>query len=222
MGQRSQMYVRMNDKEGKKHLIAARYFQWNYGTRMVSRARYALEWLEINVRWAGSLLNPGWNEGRTKLKQILETNFDYKDVVLSTDIIEEFREFADERTSEEFRALAFEGQDNNDGQFLLDCVIDYSKPEKNGMPACEFRYAFVDPNKYEPMDAIQYMDWDDEDWRDSKYVPKSEVRWTERNARAIAKGARLMTAEEVEEFLGYDYVSSMDIRLKRRRKAGRR
>lgn len=34
MGQRSQIYVRYNEK-----LLFARYFQWNYGTRMISRAR---------------------------------------------------------------------------------------------------------------------------------------------------------------------------------------
>ena len=50
MGQRSQIYVRLKDKEGNKYLIA-KYFQWNYGERMISRAKYGIEYCknQINV-----------------------------------------------------------------------------------------------------------------------------------------------------------------------------
>lgn len=44
MGQRSQIYIRFNDNrmESGKGLIAL-YYQWNYGERMVSRARQIIE-----------------------------------------------------------------------------------------------------------------------------------------------------------------------------------
>lgn len=42
MGQRSQIYLRYNGK-----LVFASYFQWNYGERMISRARWGIE----HVKW---------------------------------------------------------------------------------------------------------------------------------------------------------------------------
>lgn len=44
MGQRSQIYIHFNvgDNEG----MVARYFQWNYGERMISRARSIMEFLD--------------------------------------------------------------------------------------------------------------------------------------------------------------------------------
>ena len=44
MGQRSQIYVRYN-KDGINHLIA-RYYQWNYGERMISRCKHSIEWIK--------------------------------------------------------------------------------------------------------------------------------------------------------------------------------
>ena len=49
MGQRSQIYVRLKDKEGNKYLIA-KYFQWNYGERMISRAKYGIEYCKNRNR----------------------------------------------------------------------------------------------------------------------------------------------------------------------------
>ena len=44
MGQRSQIYIRYKTETGY-HLIA-NYYQWNYGERMISRARYGIEYLD--------------------------------------------------------------------------------------------------------------------------------------------------------------------------------
>ena len=41
MGQRSQIYVRYTNEKGE-HFLTARYFGWNYGERMISRARHTL------------------------------------------------------------------------------------------------------------------------------------------------------------------------------------
>ena len=44
MGMRSQIYVKYNDR-----LIIANYYGWNYGERMISRARYGMEYLKYYV-----------------------------------------------------------------------------------------------------------------------------------------------------------------------------
>ena len=49
MGQRSQIFVRYNKEEGKKHIIA-RYYQWNFAERMISRARYGMGWIHQMVK----------------------------------------------------------------------------------------------------------------------------------------------------------------------------
>lgn len=41
MGQRSQIYVRASGQ-----LIVANYYQWNYAERMISRARYGIEYID--------------------------------------------------------------------------------------------------------------------------------------------------------------------------------
>jgi len=43
MGQRSQIYVRYNKK-----LVVTNYYQWNYGERMIRRARYGIEYIKDN------------------------------------------------------------------------------------------------------------------------------------------------------------------------------
>ena len=225
MGQRSQIYVRINDRKGNKHLIAARYFSWNYGTRMVSRARYILEWLDGDYLERADNFIPEYqyanypNEYRTKLKRIIETNFDYKDIVLSTDIIKEFKEDSENFSAENFTEWVFSNQDNNDGQFLLDCIITYPAERKYGDCKYKFKYAFLPYTEENPLDAIEYLNWDeknDEDenltWEDNPYISSGEKRYTKRNAKYISTHAQLMTPEEVHEYINYDYISSMELK----------
>ena len=49
MGQRSQIYVRYQ-KDDANYLVA-RYYQWNYGERMISRCRHTLEWIREHIRF---------------------------------------------------------------------------------------------------------------------------------------------------------------------------
>jgi len=55
MGQRSQVYVRYNKK-----LVVTNYYQWNYGERMISRARYGIEYIKDSLleykEWIHSLI----------------------------------------------------------------------------------------------------------------------------------------------------------------------
>ena len=78
MGQRSQIYVRYTNDKGE-HFLTARYFNWNYGERMISRARHTLEWIKDNINSAS--YNFGYDN--KKLIRIIEVNFDMHDVILS-------------------------------------------------------------------------------------------------------------------------------------------
>lgn len=93
MGQRSQIYIRYNvnyvygsatdhpKTQNFKGLIA-RYFQWNYGERMISRARYIIEEIKDEFMEYKYCFND--NEKLEKLKRFCETNFDMKDIVFSS------------------------------------------------------------------------------------------------------------------------------------------
>ena len=212
MGQRSQIYFRCNTLYGK-YLLVAKYFQWNYGTRLVSRARGILEWLDREKEFATLFYNGSSTIER--LKRVMEINWDYKDVVVSQDIVDEYKRGLYSEPKE-----IFTGQDNNDGQLLIDMIIDYEHNNKKGHPIVKFKYAFLDWNSENPMNGDDYMQWDydygDSDrgpWRDDKYV-KEEIKYTERNIRFIGKHAELMTALEVEDFINHDYMKDMGIEFK--------
>lgn len=213
MGQRSQIYFRINKETGGYYLVA-RYFQWNYGTRMISRARGLLEWLDSNSDYPYALYDEKWNA--SKVIRIIDTNFDYKDVCISRDII------ADCNDPDYGWDLLFH-DDNNDGKLMVDMVVDWESKDKKGDRPIIFKYAFTDSSNELLMDAEQYMSWngnDEEDdgsvipWRESKYI-KREVKYTERNIKKIDKLAILMTQEELNEYLTHDYSKDMGTKKER-------
>ena len=221
MGQRSQIYVRVNDMAGRKFL-APRCYQWNFGERMVSRARHILEWLKMYEGWPYSLC---MGDNHEKLKKIMDTNFDYHDVVLGIDLIKEYKETVeyfkdrDEEPST-FKESVFDGQDNNDGQLFIDVIVDYEHKNKKGYPKVTYKYAFFmdyDEDHRKPLGPDEYMqadfrddpnDPDYEPWRESSYF-KECVKYTERNIRYIEKHAQLMTQEEALEFTAYNYLKDI-------------
>lgn len=185
MGQRSQIYVRVNKRDGGYYL-AARYFQWNYGERMVSRARYTLEWLQHNYGYFN-------NDTYKKLIRIIDTNFDFKDVCISSDIL------ADCDIDSLFH------DDNNDGKFFLDAHIDWESKEFT-YPV-KFSYAFTDCCNEIIMNGDNYMQWDngnEEPWRENEYI-KKHIKYTERNIKYISKNATLMTSDDLKQFMDYKY-----------------
>lgn len=187
MGQRSQIYVRYQ-KDGVDYLTA-RYYQWNYGERMISRCRHSLEWIE-------GMMSYDWYFTREteKLKRILDVNFDMHDIVIGYDIIKEWEE-CDYKDETSFKEYVFLTQDNNDGKLFIDI--------KDGV----IKYAFLDydcdTNRI--MSAAQYMQWDCPSWRKSEYIDDEQKALCEANIKAIKKLAKLMTQEEVEEFIHADY-----------------
>ena len=206
MGQRSQIYVRMRLADGRK-ILFPRYYQWNYGERMVSRARGIIEWLETYAAYP-DYFNDN-KEMQEKLNRIMDTNFDYRDIVLGQDLIKEYYDMS-EYGHWTFNQYVFEAQDNNDGQLFIDLQTDFYHKSKNGDYKYVIKYGFRDIDNCTPMDPEQYMDWDYEDWRTSEHM-KDCVKLTERNISWIKKHAKLMTAEEMNEFIHHDYVKDMQL-----------
>lgn len=213
MGQRSQIYVRMNDESGKYRLVA-RYFQWNFGTRMVSRARGIIEWLEGMKKFTYWISTSYKDDNVTKLERVMEINWDYKDVVLSIDILKEYEEGYYSSPIE-----IFTGQDNNDGQLIIDMIVDWKIKDEKGDHPVTFKYAFLNFSSEFVGNGEDYMQWNEnygEDgraWRDNPSI-KKEIKYTERNIRFLDKHAKLMTPEEVNEFINYDYVKDMGLIIK--------
>ncbi len=193
MGQRSQIYVRMDGTQGK--ILLARYYGWVYGERMVSRARAAIEWVREYLDKDRGNYIPGYAD---KLIRILDTNFDMRDVQISICLKEEYRDYCPEW---EFGDYVFHHDENNNGRLFLDIDIQNKV----------VKYAFVDSqcNTDSIMDAVSYMDWDytdtdtDTDWR--KDLPADVVATLALNAEYIKSHAVLMTSEELMEYISYDY-----------------
>jgi len=197
MGQRSQIYVRYNGK-----LILARYYQWNYSERMISRARYGIEYMKdyLDSGYDFVFRDPSYIE---KMARVFDVNFDMKDVQISQNIFKEWEEYGEGIS---FFDYVFAGQDNNDGQLF----IDIYGGDANNQP--EIKYAFFDSGTdYEKiMTADEYMDWDCEHWDnapehnpayDNCYLGEEEVKTCKENILAIYRMARLMTRAEVTSFL---------------------
>lgn len=187
MGQRSQIYVRYPLKDNRKGLLA-NYYQWNYGDRMVSRARYGIEWILETLPYLAFYYTIVSNV--TKLSRILDVNFDYKDVQISLDIIKERNEILPDK---DFKEAVFYFQNNNDGKLFIDITA-------NGI-----RYAFTDGDINHIMNAAQYMEWDmSSEWKD-KLQEAEVLTCTNNNIKYITENARLMTRAELDDFINYDY-----------------
>ena len=192
MGQRSQIYVRY---EGK--LLFASYFQWNYGERMISRARWGIEYLKEFLEYDSHDIFFSDKHYIERFKRIFDTNFDMHDVALSCDIIKEYHEqFSDE----DFNESVFDKQDNNDGQLYVDI--------KDGKIYYALRYwAWHEDGETteELLSAEEYMDADYEGWENSKYITDEGKSACRENIKAINEMATLMTLEQLDEFIHAHY-----------------
>ena len=186
MGQRSQIFVRYEDN-GQKKMIA-RYYQWNYAERMISRARYGIEWLKETYKYSFEI--------ERKLYRILDTNFDMIDCVISSDIIKEFVDDDWENYGYTLNNFMFYAQDNNDGKLFIDVLL-------NGT----IKYAFLDYDNKKIMSGTEYMRWDrGKKWREpTEYFNQEDIEICAKNIKEINKMATKMKADEVKEFMEMDY-----------------
>lgn len=182
MGQRSQIYVIYKDNQNRD-CISATYFQWNYGERMISRARYTMEWIKRQVTDFSSL----WYTAH-KLRYIESVNFDYKDVVIGQDLIEEWKDYKQGVPNANLNDYIFNA-DNNDGCLFIDARVPQN-----------LRYAFT---TYDYKDGVMgpeaYLKWDGtpQKIRDTKF--------TKRNINWITHNAKLMKKKELEAILKTTY-----------------
>ena len=186
MGQRSQIFVRYEDN-GQKKMIA-RYYQWNYAERMISRARYGIEWLKEMYEYPFEIAR--------KLYRILDTNFDMIDCVISSDIIKEFVDDDWENEGYTLNNFMFYAQDNNDGKLFIDVL-------SNGT----IKYAFLDYDNKKIMSGTEYMKWNrGKGWKNpTEYFDQEDIDICIKNIKEINKMAKKMTADEVKEFMEMDY-----------------
>ncbi len=183
MGQRSQIYVIYKDNQNRD-CISATYFQWNYGERMISRARYLMGWLKAY----DNLYSNSLSFIAHKIRYIASVNFDYKDVVIGTDLVEEWKAYERGVPNANLNDYIFHA-DNNDGCLFID-----ARNLKH------LRYAFT---TYDYKDGVMgpeaYLKWDE--------TPKKirDTKFTKRNINWITHNAKLMKKEELEAILNTTY-----------------
>ena len=193
MGQRSQIYVSWQNDKGENVLVA-RYFQWNFAERMISRARGLIEELNSNFQF-----NYIWStdEFKEKIARVTEINWDYRDIVKSCDIIKEYDEYVEDKAETSFEDYVFNIQDNNDGQLYIKVDVTNKK----------IKYGFLkyDMKSDEVMDCEEYMNWDCENWKHN--IDGRLYQTCYDNFDFIRNHAELMTTEEIDAFRSaiYDY-----------------
>lgn len=183
MGQRSQIYVIYKDSQNRD-CISATYFQWNYGERMISRARYLMSWIKAQNK----LFKDYLPYASHKIRYIASVNFDYKDVVIGKDLIEGWKAYEKGVPNANLNDYIFYA-DNNDGCLFIDA--------RDG---AHLRYAFT---TYDYNDGVMgpeaYLKWDK--------IPKKirDTKFTKRNINWITHNAKLMKRAELEAILRATY-----------------
>lgn len=183
MGQRSQIYVIFKDTQNRD-CISATYFQWNYGERMISRARYLMGWIKTQ----NGLFKDYLPFVAHKIRYVASVNFDYKDVTIGTDLIEEWKEVRKQYPNTNLNDYIFNA-DNNDGCLFIDARVPQN-----------LRYAFT---TYDYKDGVMgpeaYLKWD----RTPQKI--RDTKFTKRNINWITHNAKLMKKAELEAILRVSY-----------------
>lgn len=174
MGQRSQIYVFT-----EKGLQIANYYQWNYGTRMLSRARYGIEYAISNINCTWLFDRKGETREYEKFRRYWDINFNYKDIVMSSDIIKE----AENGYTDDFADYVL-NCDNNDGKLFV--LINTEKQT--------VKYALTD-DENNILTPTAYLEWDDETYK--QYAEDEEIQFTKDNIDFLNQ-IEMLTADELE------------------------
>lgn len=190
MGQRSQIYIRITDNYNEYPKLYAKYFQWNYGERMISRARHGIEYIKESMEYISH------DSVQEKINRIFDINFDMKDIAFTSDLIKEWVEdFRKHYTQVEY---IFTNTANNDGKLFIDV-------NANG----EIKICFTDYD-LNILSPEEYMDWDFENWQNSEYLSKEDREICKNNIEYINQNVKFMAEEELEEFINYDYSKQIE------------
>ena len=196
MGQRSQIYVRYNG-----NLLFATYYQWNYGERMISRARWGIEYLKYNLDNGYDRFMFKSQSEIEKIKRLFDVNFDMHDLCIGCDILKEYKEYY---AGEDFSEAVFNGQDNNDGQLYVDI--------QDGIIYYGFRWwewiGEDNPSVEKILSARAYMDADMNDWENSPYITDVQKQLCVDNISAIESMAALMDENRLQDFIEHPYMNN--------------
>ncbi len=201
MGQRSQIYIRIDDGAENKVLIPL-YFQWNYADGMISRVQSVIESIH-EIPTVSSLL---WDIKQSDfIRRSAEINFDKRSIADSHNIFEEYCFWGNGTKLNDF---VFFAQDNNDGQAYID--VKFKGDKKT------ISYCFADYEGNFLGDAEAYMKFEYQgltdsglDWREyvknSEYVKDDVIDIVEKNHTYLKDNANLMTEEDLKAFQNDDY-----------------
>ncbi|MBP3800714.1 MAG: hypothetical protein J6I85_01590 [Clostridia bacterium] len=185
MGQRSQIYIRIQDNYNEYPKLYAKYYSWNFGERMISRARHGIEYIKNYMEYIYDKYN------QEKINRIFDVNFDMKDIALTSDLIKEWvKDFSDSDIANDY---IFVDTANNDGKLFIDVLKDGT-----------IKYCFTDYN-LKILTPTKYMNWDFENWENSEQLDKEDVEICKNNMKYIKENAVQMTKDELQEFIDYDY-----------------
>lgn len=198
MGQRSQIYVRYNGD-----IVVANYYQWNFRERMISRTRSILEYIKTNLDEGFNfkfMFDSEWD--KETFRRFCDVNFDFKDIVRSSNIIIEYQEWVKDGSTEPrtFNDFVLLGQDNNNGKLFIDIVCDEDKNYS-------IKYALVNwDDYYKPLTATQYLNKECycNNWKNCDYLDDEQKEYTKDNIKYI-KGFSKMTVDELKDFLDSKY-----------------
>ena len=195
MGQRSQIYIRIRTKD--KTYLYAKYYQWNYAERMISRARYGIEYIKHYIDEFSNYMFED-NQIREQINRMFDVNFDMKDVAISVDLIKEHEKYGEESNFNEF---VIKNVDNNDGKLFVDVNATDNKCKKVKYCLTDYELNILTPKAY--------MDWDWENWLTDEYLSK-EAREKCLNNIEYLETIEQMTEEELKDFVDYDYWLDMN------------
>lgn len=186
MGLRSQIYIRWQ-KENGDYVLIARYYQWNFSERMISRARSLIEALKNDMQF--TFYFDGNKSYEEKIARYCDINFDFRDIVQSCDIIKEYEEYGEDDT---FKDYVFLKQDNNDGKLFIDVNV-----KKKTIKYCLTDYDM------KLLDCRKYMNWDYEMWQHD--LDSYDYSYTIDNLEYIEENAKLMSKADLKNFINEPY-----------------
>lgn len=195
MGQRSEIYLRVNG-----NLKIASYYNWNYGERMISRARHSIEYLKNILEEASTYRLQNETE-LERIRRYFDVNFDMQDIVMSTNIIKEHQE---EFPKDVFCDFVY-NYESCDGKLFID--ITYNEVINNMghrmLKDYSIKYAFLDDgcNTDHIMNAYQYMNWDCKGWNKSDQLSTEEKAYTKDNIAYLLDNISVLTKSEIIDFL---------------------